>query len=198
MDEMSVWFFRLISFMLYGGAIYIFWIILTMIQTTYLPMLTNGKLGLGSIVSLAAGFVILFGMVLVLPYMTAKVIQKSFNMYMPIMLDITNQVVVDVENMTKGTPPVYTSTNGQTPAGSNGFVPSQNNVLIVPQNNNVLVNPATGQSFNDTQSGGGVPSEMLSPPISAPTPYVVPTPIIYPTIDPATWKYGDPAPTPSP
>lgn len=203
--NLTSWFLVIISIALYGFGGYIYLQYLLFIWRTMAPKLTNGKLSLQEILSMAAGIAVL-GMMLVFgPLYIAKGIQQGWNYFMPVMVEISNGIVSDVQGMLDGTGPVI---KVQDNSGVNVTVqapvlsgPSGNiNPLNGQPMNDPNIDPLTGQAYNDPNAGGGgggiVPTPIM-PEMRQPT--LVPTPTLAPTatpFDPNTWTPSDPVPTP--
>lgn len=168
--------FVVINLALYIGSGYLFFQFIMFIKNTYANRLTSGKLGLWEIVSMAAGIVILGGMLVYGPYYLASGIRSGWNNFMPVMQELSAQIVGDMQGMLGGNLPVNVTTYG---TGE--------------------INPITGHPYNDPNAGGGVgivPTPIM--PEMRPTAVYVapPTPTLAPTFDPNGWKPGDAVPTP--
>lgn len=187
--EFTNWFFVIISIGLYAFAGYIFIQFLLVLWKQMFPKLTSGKLTLQEILSMAMGIVILATALVYAPLGIARGIQKGWDNFMPVMMEISNGIVQDMQGMLDGTIGVHTT--GTTTTVEDG--------LMQPVLTGSGIDPLTGQLYGDPNAGGGggiIPTPIM-PEMREPTP--IPTPTLAPTatpFNPTTWTPDDPAPTP--
>lgn len=186
MDVTTI-FMIVLNLVLYGFSGYLYLRFLEYLWKNQATNLLGGRLAFKDILSIIAGIIVLGAMLVFGPYYMAKGIQLGWNNYMSIMVDVSNDIIADVQGMIDGTTPVYLPNT--TSGGSSGVGGG------LPQ-------------ANDPNAGGGspyvLPTDVVPPTpiipemVNTPVP-VIPTPTLAPTATPFsadTWTPGQPAPTP--
>jgi len=188
--EFTNWFFVIISIGLYSFAGYIFIQFLLILWKQMFPKLTSGKLTLQEILSMAMGIVILATLLVYAPLGIARGIQKGWNNFMPVMMEISNGIVQDMQGMLDGSMGIHTT--GTTTTVQEGIMQP----ILSGGSSETGIDPLTGHAYNDPNVGGG--GGMLPTPIMPEMrqPTAVPTPTLAPTFDPNSWTPNDAAPTP--
>lgn len=193
MDDLTLWFFRAVSALVYGFLIWLFVQVVLVIKQTYMPMLTSGKLNFGQIASVVAGLSIFLALLAVLPMVVLQVTMDSFDRFMAVGLERTDRVVNDMQGIFRGEPPVYVRGETKILATPAPYTPAESS--FSPPG------VGGGDAFSDPNAGGGV-GDYDNPVPPTPIPqviYATPTPHSPPTPTPFnadTWNPSMPPPTP--
>lgn len=156
-----------LNLLLYAAGIYVFWEVIKIVRSLA-PKFLAGQVSFTTLLYIGAGILTMLAMLMFLPYQTAKAIQYGWNQFMPVMAELSQGVVTDIDQILSGNMPVYIAPKPK--------VTPQAAVTVEATNPNLHNSGGAGNGFitgdavwarpgenggidtSDTEAGGGAPS----------------------------------------